>query len=360
MKAKKPTLLSVCGGAAMVVLCAVMLGAMVLTSAGSAQAQQVGGVFGGHCYKVFTNQVTWLDAAAYCEQQGGHLATISSVEENQFLYDLLPPSVDQCWLGGSDQIAEGTWEWVTGEPFTYTNWGPGEPNNCAPGPNPELGEDYLTFHGREAYDPPLPGVWNDWQYEEDGSQSVLPFVCEYEPGPGNSPLAYAAWGGSLAQWAPPSFYDDPEDVRLVSWSLKVRLLWDGAVGHLGMNVARHDQFPVGHYRTTNIVGSLFALVDAGDAYDPSDDHYRAIVVFRWDFPFRYGAVWNKVVLDDYGSNKPDTVKILSSPEYVWVEVPPAPGFWMPFGDPVAGPWLPLLADPEGGPLPTNNVQVLME
>jgi hypothetical protein len=136
-------------------------------------------VFGGHYYEVIDEPATWHNAAAYCEQDGGYLATINSAEENQFVYNLTDIG-NQTWLGATDEAVEGTWKWVTGEPFDYTNWGLGEPNNNAPGPDPDLGEDYLTFHGEGAYDPPQPGVWNDWQYETDGSESTLPFVCESE------------------------------------------------------------------------------------------------------------------------------------------------------------------------------------
>ena len=32
-------------------------------------------------------------------------------------------------IGLNDAASEGTWEWVTGEPFSYANWDGGEPNN---------------------------------------------------------------------------------------------------------------------------------------------------------------------------------------------------------------------------------------
>ena len=33
-------------------------------------------------------------------------------------------------IGFTDQEVEGQWEWISGEPVTYTNWQPGEPNNA--------------------------------------------------------------------------------------------------------------------------------------------------------------------------------------------------------------------------------------
>jgi hypothetical protein len=52
------------------------------------------------------------------------------------------------WLGATDIESEGIWQWVTGEPFIYSNWADGEPNN-------REDEDYLaTFTGL---------TWNDFK-----------------------------------------------------------------------------------------------------------------------------------------------------------------------------------------------------
>lgn len=61
----------------------------------------------------------------------GHLATITSQEEETFLIDKFStiggPNI---WLGGTDESSEGNWKWITGEPWGYTNWDTdnGEPN----------------------------------------------------------------------------------------------------------------------------------------------------------------------------------------------------------------------------------------
>ena len=52
-------------------------------------------------------------------------------------------------LGGTDQAAEGTWVWVTGESWTYNNWNGGEPNDYGGG------EDYLQLNWA------VTGGWND-------------------------------------------------------------------------------------------------------------------------------------------------------------------------------------------------------
>jgi hypothetical protein len=86
--------------------------------------------------------VTWQGAKDLTESRGGYLATIASDAENQFVFSAAD---DQSfwragvfqnygpWLGGfQDQGAAepaGGWQWVTGEPFEYTAWRNGEPND---------------------------------------------------------------------------------------------------------------------------------------------------------------------------------------------------------------------------------------
>jgi hypothetical protein len=138
------------------------------------------GHFRGHDYKWVTEPMTWPDARDYCEDDGGYLVTITSAAENQYVWARRPGfgGWSGSWLGASDTATEGTFVWVTGEDFTYENWAPDDPNNYGGGPG--LGEDYVAFHGLFAEKPRLPGVWIDWQYEDDGSESRLPFTCEYE------------------------------------------------------------------------------------------------------------------------------------------------------------------------------------
>ena len=85
--------------------------------------------FGSSCYKSFTDRKSWKDAESVCESEGGHLASVHSQEENQFIEDI---SGNYTWLGGTDVDTEGQWIWVDGSPFDWnaSNWGVanGEPN----------------------------------------------------------------------------------------------------------------------------------------------------------------------------------------------------------------------------------------
>ncbi len=84
----------------------------------------------GHWYEVVATPagIRWTDAnaAAASILPGGHLATIGSLEENDFVFSLVDDAQywyeDSFgtklgpWLGGTDGGVEGQWEWVTGEP----------------------------------------------------------------------------------------------------------------------------------------------------------------------------------------------------------------------------------------------------
>jgi hypothetical protein len=79
---------------------------------------------------------------------GGHLVTINDGGEADFIDASFNFSgVDEYWIGLSDAANEGAFAWDNGEALTYTDWGPGEPNN-------DGGEDHALF---STYD----FTWND-------------------------------------------------------------------------------------------------------------------------------------------------------------------------------------------------------
>ncbi len=79
---------------------------------------------------------TSRDAAAAA---GGHLATITTSAEARFVQDFLSKDPDFFTKATYGEGLRGPfiglfktdsgWEWVTGEPFGYTNWGPGQPDD---------------------------------------------------------------------------------------------------------------------------------------------------------------------------------------------------------------------------------------
>ncbi len=121
---------------------------------------------------------------------GGYLATITSTGENAFITGLLTPDVAAAYLGGTDTATEGTWVWGTLEPFSYTNWTAGEPNDSG-------GEDYLSIYGAFAValwggDRPI-GSWNDVNADYQ-----FGYVVEYNVSPVPLPAALPLFGAGLA------------------------------------------------------------------------------------------------------------------------------------------------------------------
>ena len=79
-----------------------------------------------HWYEVIqTAFPNWRSARDYAIDQGGHLATVTSSAENNFIRRIFANASPV--LGGYTE--NGEWHWVTGEPFTFTSWDSGEPNN---------------------------------------------------------------------------------------------------------------------------------------------------------------------------------------------------------------------------------------
>ncbi len=71
--------------------------------------------------------VSWTEAKEIAQNSGGYLVVINDKEENKFVKQALKKG--DGWIGLSDEMTEGTFEWVNGDPLNYTNWKNGEPNN---------------------------------------------------------------------------------------------------------------------------------------------------------------------------------------------------------------------------------------
>ena len=126
---------------------------------------------GVNFYEVFELNVTsWVAAEQYCESLGGHLATLTSKEENAYVYQLMRKAgYTSAYFGLTDKDDEGTWVWITGEPVSYTNWHPGEPNNENPN------EDYSMFYFK--FDD---GTWNDGDFGGRTDKGGIAFICEWD------------------------------------------------------------------------------------------------------------------------------------------------------------------------------------
>ena len=87
--------------------------------------------FNGHYYKLVNESILWTEAKSACEQMNGHLVTITSADEQKFIVSLIEDygTKYNFWLGGTDEGHEGTFTWITGEPWGYANWRKDQPNN---------------------------------------------------------------------------------------------------------------------------------------------------------------------------------------------------------------------------------------
>jgi TolB-like protein len=133
----------------------------------------------GHVYEAVPVTLTWFEAqraAAERTYRGarGHLATITSAEEERFVWENLRRAVaGGYWLGGykriGDTIAGPRWVWVTGEPLEYTNWLPGNPN------------DYFGEDGLQYWPSADSARWNDIDRVAGFEPFVQGFLVEYAP-----------------------------------------------------------------------------------------------------------------------------------------------------------------------------------
>ncbi|PTQ76272.1 putative secreted protein with PEP-CTERM sorting signal [Nitrosomonas oligotropha] len=129
------------------------LGLFAATGAVAAPVQWAGN---DHWYELVSTPLSFGDATAEAATRtylglGGHLVTVTSADENTFVHTLTTGGAT--WLGASDVAVEGEWRWVSGpeagQLLTYTNWGPGEPNNSG-------NEDFAVYNN-----PWGGGLWND-------------------------------------------------------------------------------------------------------------------------------------------------------------------------------------------------------
>ena len=136
--------------------------------------------------------IIWSNALALAQSKGGYLATITSAAENAFVYQVsINPALWRIdayangqgpWLGGYQTNplapANATWAWVSGEPWNYTHWNSGEPNDF------NGNESCLVMEG--------PGClqssgWNDLGF----GVKELGYVVEYD-----GPLSQATFSAS--------------------------------------------------------------------------------------------------------------------------------------------------------------------
>ena len=73
-------------------------------------------------YEMIVGGFSWNQAKADAESRGGHLATITSIEEQNAVEAVWDGSVN-AWLGADDVNSQNDWNWITGEPAIFFKLG---------------------------------------------------------------------------------------------------------------------------------------------------------------------------------------------------------------------------------------------
>jgi hypothetical protein len=127
----------------------------------------------GHFYKWVPGTINWSSAKTGAEDLGGYLATITSAQEKDWVLGNLAIGSSSAWLGGTDSAVEGTWAWVNGESWSYTNWNAGEPNQVGE-------EDALMMYGN--------GTWNDAPITYTAANFGYVIEWDSDPNPPPAPV----------------------------------------------------------------------------------------------------------------------------------------------------------------------------
>jgi Ca2+-binding RTX toxin-like protein len=121
----------------------------------------------GHYYLLTSRSQNALAAEAEAVSLGGHLVSITSQAEQDFIQDaFLSGANDQAvyWIGFTDAAEEGNFVWFSGDPVSYTNWESGEPNNAGGEQNYAV----INWHYGVGWIYGFPGVKGSWDDQQIG------------------------------------------------------------------------------------------------------------------------------------------------------------------------------------------------
>ena len=137
----------------------------------------------GHAYK-------WIkctdreDAQIQAAREEAHLVTITSEAEQIWLEAVF--RTGPYWIGLTDLLKEGEWQWETGEPLTYTNWKADD-------------ENYRFLHEPPAFLKFL-GVEDEERFQEE-EDNEKDYVI----------MSDSTWDGVIGKW---KTVDHPEMARM--------------------------------------------------------------------------------------------------------------------------------------------------
>ncbi len=147
---------------------------------------------------------TFASAQQIAERLGGHLATLNSGSEQDFVWNTF--GGENLWIGLRRSASNPqTFEWVTGEPVQFTNWCPGEPNGLP-------GEDAVHLADFPGF---CSGGWND-----QDPNDVYPAIVERTDRPGA--VEVLGSGCAAVRGAPPSRAAVQSGAPRIGQSVEVR------------------------------------------------------------------------------------------------------------------------------------------
>ena len=167
-------------------------------------------------YELIKADASWTEANAECMRRGGHLATVTSQEEMDAVTGMCEAEgLRFCWIGGYTSLrgSQAFGHWVTGEPFDFQPWWPGEPSRTDRDGTPEM---YLIlwkprkdegWSFNDERDRPFEDEEMDYMYGNMG------YVCEWEDEDvATAPVAAASAQAEAPQ--PEEQQPSPEPVKL--------------------------------------------------------------------------------------------------------------------------------------------------
>ncbi|VDO98413.1 unnamed protein product [Heligmosomoides polygyrus] len=131
------------------------------------------------CYRYFL-WATFGDAEQVCVSNGGHLTSIHSTDENNFVSDIsksgteYKSGADLTWVGlqQANYPQDTKWTWTDGTPLDYFRWAPGQPDNYKG--LEHCGQTHSDYIGKDAAKDNSYQKWNDCEC----STEMRAYVCK--------------------------------------------------------------------------------------------------------------------------------------------------------------------------------------
>jgi len=257
----------------------------------------------GHWYQAKPLEADcWDQSRLLAQKSGGYLATITSSSENLLVFALVQPfSGSNVSIGGYFDFESGSWRWVSGEAWQYTNWQFGEPGCCAPN-EWWLDLNMVTGEWRDRVQcisppPPFPGIAVvEWSADCNGDAIVdygqchdgtlpdydgnnIPDCCERGEAclVGNYPVQWRVEDGGNGHWY------HVRQAGLISWS-KSRQLAEQTGGYLATLTTARESAVVASLITTSRGVNLGGYQDtSAPDFDEPAGGWRWVTGESWDY-----------------------------------------------------------------------------